>query len=201
MSSHLKHQSDESIRASIITAAQYRFHTYGPGKTTMIEIAGDIDMSAANLYRYFKNKHELAEECAWQLLNVHLKHLKDITLQPSATAASRLQEFMMAICEHTYELSDKEPRFHDLIDYVTTHDSKLMLRKMEMEQDLINELLIHGKESGEFIIDNTVLTARIIHAAIMFYESPETLRLYSAQEIEEMISQSNKILLNGLLPR
>lgn len=201
MSSHLKEQDDESIRDSIIMAAQCRFHSYGPTKTTMVEIAGDINMSASNLYRYFKNKNELAEECAWQLLHAQLKHLKDIILQDSVTATSRLQEFMMTICQQTYELSEKEPRFHNLIEYVNTHDSKLMLRKMKIEIDLINELLVQGKNNGEFIVDNTDLTACIIHAAIMFYEAPETLKLYSTEQIAEMIQQSNNIMLHGLLPR
>jgi len=47
-------------------AARGRFRTYGPGKTTMAEIAGDVGMSAANLYRYFDNKHELVEACVQQ---------------------------------------------------------------------------------------------------------------------------------------
>ena len=44
----------EEIRTQILDAAEARFRTYGFGKTTMAEIASDIDMSTANLYRYFE---------------------------------------------------------------------------------------------------------------------------------------------------
>ena len=45
----------EEISTQILDAAEARFRTYGFGKTTMAEIASDIDMSTANLYRYFEN--------------------------------------------------------------------------------------------------------------------------------------------------
>ena len=47
------------VRSQIIEAANARFKHYGYGKTTMAEIAADSGMSAANLYRYFKNKQEI----------------------------------------------------------------------------------------------------------------------------------------------
>ena len=46
----------EEISTRILDAAEARFRTYGFGKTTMAEIASDIDMSTANLYRYYENK-------------------------------------------------------------------------------------------------------------------------------------------------
>ena len=48
------------IRGLIVEAARVRFERYGFNKSTMAEIAGDCGMSAANLYRYFESKSEIA---------------------------------------------------------------------------------------------------------------------------------------------
>jgi len=141
MSSNLKNPDHQSIRTRILDVALSRFRLYGPGKTTMAEIAGDAGMSTGNLYRYFENKHELTEESAWHLLHAQLEQLRDVIQQPSVSAALRLQEFLLTVLQQTHERSEKEPKFDELIEYVTSHGSNLMLRRMEMEQALINELL------------------------------------------------------------
>ena len=49
----------------ILDAAEARLLHFGYNKTTMAEIAEDAGMSAANLYRYFKNKQEIAVKMVW----------------------------------------------------------------------------------------------------------------------------------------
>lgn len=201
MSRHLKDLDHQSIRVRILDVAWSRFRIYGPAKTTMAEIAGDVGMSAANLYRYFENKHELAEECAWYLLHAQLEQLRDVIQQPSVAAAVRLQEFMLAVLRQTHERTEKEPKFGELIEHVTGHGSNLMLRRMEVEQALINELLSQAKASGEFFVSDTEVMAQTIHAVIAFYEAPDIFAFYSMQQLVEMVQHSTELLLYGLLPR
>ena len=72
---------------------------------------------------------------------------------------------------------------------------------MKAEQGLINELLCLGKASGEFVIKDTILTARIIHTAIVYYETPDISGFYSKEQITEMVQQSTEILLYGIISR
>ena len=51
-------QGDDKI-ALILSASQKRFGRYGLSKTTMNEIAADVNMSKASLYYYFKNKEDI----------------------------------------------------------------------------------------------------------------------------------------------
>ena len=57
-------QVADEVKQMIIDMADIRFRRYGFGKTTMAEIAKDCCMSAANLYRYFKNKQEIGVSIA-----------------------------------------------------------------------------------------------------------------------------------------
>ena len=51
-------------RAMIVEVAERHFKRYGYGKTTIVEIASDCAMSHANVYRFFRNKAELADAVA-----------------------------------------------------------------------------------------------------------------------------------------
>ena len=79
----------EQVREQILDAAQQRFEVFGLGKTTMAEIAEDTGMSAANLYRYFENKQDIAGACACRCMNEGLDLLR-ATLRdsPARCAAS-----------------------------------------------------------------------------------------------------------------
>lgn len=61
------------IREAILTAAQTRLLRFGYHKTTMAEIANEAGMSAANLYRYFKNKQDIVAECADRCIDDRLQ--------------------------------------------------------------------------------------------------------------------------------
>ncbi|MDX1581758.1 MAG: helix-turn-helix domain-containing protein, partial [Alphaproteobacteria bacterium] len=50
-----------TTREQIIESAAERFQKYGYGKTNVAEIAADCCMSPGNLYRYFRNKADIAE--------------------------------------------------------------------------------------------------------------------------------------------
>jgi len=192
---------DDNIRSQIKSVAQSRFHIYGADKTTMAEIANDVNMSAANLYRYFKNKHELIEECVWDMLLANLESLQKIINQPSVTVALRLQEFMLSVVHQTHELIEKEPKFNNLIKCINSHGSKITLRQNEMEKSMIKELITEGKESKVFFVSNIKMTVQTIHAAIMFFKDYHIFTVYSLQELEDIVLHTNKLLLNGLLPR
>jgi AcrR family transcriptional regulator len=56
----ITHQGDNIEKAvAILAAAQKRFGIYGLEKTSMHEIASDLDMSKGALYYYFPDKEEL----------------------------------------------------------------------------------------------------------------------------------------------
>ena len=97
-SSSLVHDLEaDSIREQIIDAAQARFRFYGYRKTTMAEIAADVAMSAANLYRYFENKQDIAAACAKRYLLDRIAFLREIVQRPGLAATERLEAFVVGL--------------------------------------------------------------------------------------------------------
>ena len=80
----------EEISTQILNAAEARFRSYGFGKTTMAEIASDIDMSTANLYRYFENKLAIGSAMAGRCFNEREIVLNEIVSRPGITESERM---------------------------------------------------------------------------------------------------------------
>ena len=81
-------ENQEETRSRILDAAEARFRTYGYGKTTMAEIAADVDMSAANLYRFFENKLDIGAALAQHCFDEREKPLVEIVNAKSTSAAN-----------------------------------------------------------------------------------------------------------------
>src|SRR5690606_27011256 len=56
-------------RNQIIEAALKRFSHFGIAKTSMSEVADDLQLSKANLYYYFPDKFSLIEAIAYRIID------------------------------------------------------------------------------------------------------------------------------------
>ena len=103
----------------ILDAAQARLLEFGYHKTTMAEIAADCGMSAANLYRYFANKEEIAAECATRCMNERLERLRPIVEDASTSAADKLLAYALMLVEDSHALAGSESRIGELVATIT----------------------------------------------------------------------------------
>ena len=54
----------------------------------MAEIAEDVDMSAANLYRYFEDKQDIAAACAGRCMGGRAELLREVVKRPGLVRPS-----------------------------------------------------------------------------------------------------------------
>ena len=109
-------KSSEQMREDILQAAFARFSQYGFGKTTMAEIAGDCQMSAANLYRFFASKQEIGVALALQCLGEKELRLRLVMERPGLSASERLLAFMLELYGYMQEQFESTPRVNELVE-------------------------------------------------------------------------------------
>ena len=97
----------------ILEAAEKRFSEYGYNKTTMAEIAEDAGMSAANLYRYYKNKEDIAAACTKCHLNEKAEVLKGIVRNKNLTASEKLEQYVMATLHASQDAALENKKIDD----------------------------------------------------------------------------------------
>lgn len=188
----------EPHRQRILDAAEARFRMYGFNKTTMAEIAEDVDMSAANLYRYFDNKQDLAAACAQRCMSERLKVLRSVVRVPGVSAASRLRALVSTMLDHTHQRALEDKRINELVELVARERRDIIDAKIQTECALIAEVLGHGNESGEFQVDDVIRTARAVHCALTLFDVPIFMPLYTREAFGQMAEEVVDLLLRGL---
>lgn len=191
-------QQTDQTRAEILVAAEQRFRGFGYGKTTMAEIAKDVNMSAANLYRYFRNKQDIAAECAGQCMAGLSALLDDVVSRPNLDAVQRLHLFVQTEMRYNFEMMHDVPRLNELIENITTNYPHLIHEKNEKTEQQIENILQQGISDGDFNIEDIKLSASAVARATAMFSSPFFMQIYSMEEFEKMAVNVVSLLITGL---
>ncbi len=182
----------------ILEAAVNRFSEYGYNKTTMAEIADDAGMSAANLYRYFKNKQDIAAECAKNWMCERTQVLKSVIRDTNLTAIEKLEQYVLATLEVSQNKANENKKVEEICSEIAKNRSDLVHDKIKNEQSLIMEIISYGNQTGEFDVDNVVETAATIHAMLVIFDVPMFMHLYTHEEYRKKANAVIKLLVSGL---
>ena len=97
--------SEKDTRRLIVEAAECLFRQFGFQKTTVADIAGELHMSAANVYRFFAAKSEINEAVCMDLLGKIEAEAEKIAASRS-TATQRIRNLIGAV-EKTHHKSSQ----------------------------------------------------------------------------------------------
>ena len=185
----------------ILAAAVNRFSNYGYNKTTMAEIAEDAGMSAANIYRYYKNKEEIAAACAKNCMCQRTDILKDIVRDTSLNATEKLENYVYKTLQVSHELSLENRKIEEIVAEITKSRPDLVHNKINNETALLTEIISYGNQIGEFDVDDVVDTATAIHSMLVLFDVPMFMHLFTKEEFEKKASSVIKLLIAGLSKR
>jgi len=189
---------------TILKAAQKRLGIYGYDKTTMQEIAEDISMSKAALYYYFPDKERLFRAV---LENEQKEYFLLLEQKISTTTAA--DQLIMELVELRHSLFR---RFLNLGKFRLTdhHKVKPMLQDLYMklrenENNILATLFKKGKESGIFILDDSVELALLYSDMLQGIRMIEMKRMTHIEMTDAendrlfcMLRKASQIFLNGL---
>jgi AcrR family transcriptional regulator len=192
---------DSAQKTRIIEAAETRFRIYGYRKTTMNEIADEAGMSAANLYRYFENKQNLAVACSTRCLQERVELLKAIADNQALLPTEKLEQFIFANLEHSYKMRDENPRINEMVEELTQSCADLVHFKIESERRYLTQLIEEGCRDGTFQVDDPGAAAITAQAAMLLFQTPLFLNMFPREFFEQEAHNLAHLLLNGLRRR
>lgn len=185
----------------ILAAAVSHFSEYGYNKTTMAEIAEDAGMSAANIYRYYKNKEEIAAACAKNCMCERAESLKSVIRDTSLGAAEKLEKYVLTTLQVSQEMHLENKKIDEIIAEITKNRADLVYNKINNETALLTEIISYGNQTGEFDVDNAVDTAAAIHSMLVLFDVPMFMPLFTKEEFEKKARSVIKLLIAGLKRR
>ena len=151
-------------RLEILRAAGREFRTHGFAETGMRDIAEAAALSPANLYNYFRGKHDLLFFCQDNALD-HLLAALEEARRKRTSAAAKLR---LVISSHLRCLLDEVEgsAAHLVTTDLTSTQQRYLLAKRDRYEKGVRNLIASGIRTGEFLSGDPALATRALMGAL-----------------------------------
>lgn len=191
----------EATRERILAAAGARFMHYGYQKTTMAEIARDLDMSTGNLYRFFPSKLDIAEAIAIfhekdedALLERLTENLED--------PVEAYRNFCRTVLEETFRVIAESRKVFEIAQAISSERPQFANRRLATERIYIGRILRAGIEKGQFApVDDIEFTAEMLQCATMKFRYPQLSNCFNLAMLRRELEGVLDLLFVGLRAR
>ena len=189
---------EPDTRERILVVAERLFRQIGYQKTTVADIAKEMRMSPANVYRFFDSKKSIHEGVARGLMGGVEEAAQAIAAQ-SGPAAVRLRELMTSIHRMNSERYVDDSKLHEMVAIAMEEDWDVCVAHMQLITETIGSVIAQGVASGEFNAADIPLAAMCTcHAMVGFFHPQLIAQAQSKPKPGPTIDQMIDFVLAGL---
>jgi len=148
----------EETRQRILQKAGELFRQYGFGKTTVADIAGELGMSTANIYKFFPSRNAIVEASAEQNVATIKRNVTQI-VEGSGSCMERLEASIFSVYRFHKELLQNERQIFKLISSAIEEDWSCIQEFDVFMRGTFERLVAEGIEIKEFRPTDPSVTA------------------------------------------
>lgn len=187
---------EPDTRERILTVAERLFRQIGYQKTTVADIAKDLHMSPANVYRFFDSKKAIHEGVARSLMSEVEDAASTIVASPGP-AARRLRELLTTIHRMNSERYVGDSKMHEMVEIAMEESWQVCVAHMQTITERIAGVIAQGAASGEFKVADVPTAALCVCTAMMRFFHPQMIA-QAADKPGASIDQMIDFILVGL---
>ncbi|AHK45376.1 MULTISPECIES: TetR family transcriptional regulator [Ensifer] len=174
----------------ILDAAERLFRHFGYSKTNVADIARDLGMSPANIYRFFASKAEIHQAICGRMLAASYQQALDICRQP-LSATERLRQYIRAQHQMTVEVMLDDQKVHEMVVIAMERDWHVIDKHIDRLHALVADVIREGILAGEFPEQDADAASRCFGAA--------TVILCHPQMVAQCLSKENRATPDELI--
>jgi AcrR family transcriptional regulator len=190
---------EPDTRERILVVAERLFRQIGYQKTTVADIAKELRMSPANVYRFFDSKKAIHEGVARTLMG-GVEQAAETIATGRGSAASRLRELMTTIHRMNSERYVGDSKLHEMVEIAMEESWEVCVAHMEQITHTIAAVIADGAASGEFEAPDVPLAAMCATTAMMRFFHPQMIA-QCANKPGPSLDQMIDFVIAGLSPR
>lgn len=192
----------DDTRARIEETAEALFRRLGFAKTTVADIAGELRMSPANVYRFFPSKEAIVEAICQRCLSELVERAWAVA-RSRGSAASRMERLILEVIAYHKENFLTERRVHDIVLLAIEHNWQAIRAQKEALRAATEVILRDGMEAGEFERVDPQETSRLILHSLVGYLHPILVAkcLEENEDIDANARASVRFVLRAITPR
>lgn len=167
----------------ILDSAERLFRHYGYSKTTVADVARDLGMSPANIYRFFASKTEIHQAVCGRMLAGSYQQALEISRLP-ISAADRLRRYLYTQHQLVVTAMLDQEKVHEMVVVAIERDWHVIEKHIDRVQELVEEIIRQGIQAGEFAEQDPAVASRCFGAA--------TVNLCHPQMAAQCLSKQNR---------
>jgi AcrR family transcriptional regulator len=192
----------DDTRARIIETADALFRRLGYAKTAVADIAAELGMSPANVYRFFPSKNAIVEAiCRRCLAEVDEKAWA--VARSRGPAAARLERLVLEILAYHKENLLTDKRVNDIVLIAIEDSWDAIQAHKEVIRNTVELVLRDGMEAGELDKLDPTETSRLLMRSLVAFMHPVLISQCLSDEVdlEAEARTMVRFLLRALSPR
>jgi len=192
----------DDTRARIVDVADVLFRRMGFAKTAVADIAAELGMSPANVYRFFASKNAIVEAIAQRHLGI-IENEAWAVARSQAPAPARMEQLFLEILAYHKRNFLSDERVLDIVMVAIEQSWDVIRAHKEVLIAITEQILRDGVEAGDFEPVDTRETADLIHRSLVCFTHPVLVGqcLEDGQDLEAETSKSVRFLLRAITPR
>src|ERR1700760_2769378 len=163
---------EPDTRERILVTAERLFRQLGYTKTTVADIAKELRMSPANVYRFFDSKKSIHEGVARGLMG-EVEQAAIAIMQKPGPASVRLREMIKAVHDMNRERYVGDSKLHEMVEVAMQESWDVCVAHMKLITETIGGVIAQGAASGEFEGADVGLAAFCTCHAMVGYFHPQ----------------------------
>jgi AcrR family transcriptional regulator len=163
---------EPDTRERILVVAERLFRQIGYQKTTVADIAKELRMSPANVYRFFDSKKAIHEGVARGLMG-EVEGAAQAIMNREGPAAARLRELITTINRMNTERYVGDNKLHEMVEIAMEESWEVCVAHMQTVTETIAGVIAQGIASGEFAPVDVPLAAMCTCHAMIGYFHPQ----------------------------
>jgi AcrR family transcriptional regulator len=201
MNPQLRAKPDDT-RARIIETAEALFRRIGFTKTAVCDIAAELRMSPANIYRFFPSKNAIVEAICQRLL-AELDEKGWVVARSKVPASARLERLVLEIMAFHRENLVTERRVNDIVLVAMEESWDAIKAHKESMRTIFEVILRDGVAAGEFASADPRRDSELFFRAVIAFVHPILLAhcLDDGMDIEAEARASVRFLLRAIEAR
>ncbi len=189
----------EETRSRILEVAENFFRSIGYQKTSVADIAAEVGMSPANVYRFFPSKGAI-NECICGRIVEEVAAIAFSIARTNAPAPEKLSRLLTSIHEHNKATLIKEKRTHEMVAAAMQENWSIIKAHIERMTTIMEGIIREGVEAGDFDVDDPAEAARCVKTAFVPFFHPLLIEhcIQHGEDTEQGLREQLRFILKAL---
>ena len=161
----------DEARSRILEVAEENFRRVGYHKTSMADIASELGMSPANVYRFFASRDAINESICGRVLN-EVADIASAIARMNVPAVEKLDRLLTGVHHHNKMTLVEEKHMHDLIVVAVQENWAIIKAHIDRMVTILEAIIREGIEAEEFDVEDAAEAARAVKSAFTPFFHP-----------------------------